>query len=372
LDYNATPAKLKDECKSLFVEQACGGSLQGLKQAKNTWKRWLTYCEESETPPTEATRTQVALWLKSLKSKGKTAPRGALSSLKRACALLGVEMELDCKVVKSQTLCAKAQLEIPAVPFRIKVWMLIEHEAKSSNSFVSALALSWLLLIQGVTRFAHLQRSAYLGEETSYLKFQASSGKERCEGARKPMIWSVPKLMLNGEVLTPLVDEFLEERGKAYEEAEFWLPDFEPRYCDLEKVANLAPHRMGIQRFQRLTAELFKAKGVDIEQVNTFSTYSARRILPTIADAASMSPTERINIGAWTDPKLDKTKKKLTMPDRYAHTALRSKAKAKLKAILAAKLASEGQDVDEDPEWDTIFSTLPKAKALDKAVREYF
>ena len=281
-------------------------------------------------------------------------------------------MELDSKVVKAQTWCAKAQLEVPAVPFRLKVWMLLEREAKSSNGFVSALSLSWVLLIQGVTRFAHLQRSTYLGEEASYLKLQASSGKEKCEGARKPMIWSVPKTMLNGEALTPLIEEYLEERGKAYDESEFWLPDFEPRYCDLGKAASLAPHRMSIQRFQRLTTELFKTKGVNGEQINTFSTYSARRILPTIADAANMSPTERINIGAWTDPDLAKTKKKLAMPDRYAHTALRSRAKAKLKAILAARLAAENLDVDLDPEWDTVFSTLPKAKVLDKAVRACF
>ena len=203
------------------------------------------------------------------------------------------------------------------------------------------------------------------------MKFEATSGKVRCEGVRKPMVWATPKMMLCGDDLEQHVHRYLKERGDAFAEADFWLPDFVPKNAQLSKVTGLAGGRMPIYRFQRLTAELFKAKGVPDDQVAKFSTYSARRVLPTVGDAAGMTPTERLNIGAWTDPKgkLTKARQRLAMPDRYSDTLVRTKAKAKLKAIMAVKMATEDVRIEEDPEWERVLSRLPTSKALEKRVR---
>ena len=322
--------------------------------------------------PGQATKTEVALWLRSLKKGGRTAPRGALASLKRACTLLNVNLELDDKLIKAQTLCANNQMEDRAVPFRLKVWLLLEREAASSNGFVKALSLAWILMIIGVTRFAHLQRSKLIGETDLYLEFEATSGKEKREGARKPMRWCVPRIGLEKGNVRDLVRKFLHGRGKAYNEANFWLPEFGPKQCSLANACTMTKARMSIHRFQRLTWELFRAKGIPEEQVQAYSTYSARRILPTVGDALTMSPTERLNIGAWVDPtgKLDKAKRRLAMPDRYSDERLRSQAKAKLKAVLAVKMALKKIDKDTDLEWTSVFSVFPKPKDLEVAVRK--
>jgi hypothetical protein len=322
--------------------------------------------------PAQATKTELALWLRSLKKGGRTAPRGALASLKRACTLLGVNLELDDKLIKAQTLCANSQVEDRAVPFSVKIWLLLEKEATSSNGFVKAIALAWILLILGVTRFAHLQRSKLIGETDLYMEFEATSGKEKREGARKPMRWCVPRITLNKGDVRDLVKKFLVVRGKAYNQSNFWLPDFGPNHCSIANACSMTKSRMSIHRFQRLTWELFRAKGVPEEQIQIYSTYSARRILPTVGDAIMMSPTERLNIGAWTDPtrKLDKAQKKLAMPDRYSDERMRSKARSKFKATLAVKMALKKMDKDTDHEWSAIFSAFPKLKDLEEVVRK--
>ena len=217
--------QMRADYKALFIEQACCMSQQGLKQRLGAWKRWHAHCSKDDMRPTEARKIKVAPWLKSLKKKGKTAPRGAHAALKRACALLRIDLELDDRMVKAQALCARSQVEKTAIPFRIKVWMLWEREVASSNAYVSAICLAWLLLIMGVTRYAHLWRATLLEGKKSYMTLEASSGKAKCEGVRKPTRWSVPNTLMCGADLSAIVHKYVAERGEECEEASFWLPD---------------------------------------------------------------------------------------------------------------------------------------------------
>jgi hypothetical protein len=59
------------------------------------------------------------------------------------------------------------------------------------------------------------------------------------------------------------------------------------------------------------------------------------------------------------------------MPIRYSDKLNRSKALAKLKAIVAVKMAIKGVPVKEDPEWERVLSKLPTSKALEKRFRSF-
>ena len=69
-DQKTASPDLRDDHKALFIEQACCTSLQSLKQCRGTWRRWATYCEKENMVPRQATKTEVALWLRSLESRG--------------------------------------------------------------------------------------------------------------------------------------------------------------------------------------------------------------------------------------------------------------------------------------------------------------
>ena len=104
-----------------------------------------------------------------------------------------------------------------------------------------------------------------------------------------------------------------------------WLPDFKSARASLAHVTSFTNSRMPIDRFLRFSAQMFKAAGVPDEEISRISTYSARRVLPSIADAAGFNPTERLKIGAWTDKKngnLSEEKVRIAMPDRYSDQGL--------------------------------------------------
>jgi hypothetical protein len=88
------------------------------------------------------------------------------------------------------------------------VWLLFEKELWSDNGYVRALSLAWVLLVTGVMRCAHLQRSRYLDTKENVLKFKATSGKAKCEGVSKPLLWCAPRPLAGGGDLMSHVERF--------------------------------------------------------------------------------------------------------------------------------------------------------------------
>ena len=109
-------------------------------------------------------------------------------------------------MVKGQTLGNRELAEKPAVPLSLRAWLLVERELGSSNFFVKKIALAMFLLLTAVLRFAHLQRSKYTGGRPSYLAFEATFGKARRLGVKKPMAWCAPKASLTGVDIQSLVE----------------------------------------------------------------------------------------------------------------------------------------------------------------------
>ena len=145
-----------------------------------------------------------------------------------------------------------------------------------------------------------------------------------------------------------------------------WLPDFKPARSSLAGVSILTNSRMPIERFLRLSAQMFKAAGIPETEIAKITTYSARRVLPSVADAAALTPTERIKIGAWTDSKggkLAKEKGRLALPDRYSDHRLYTQARAKIKTIIAVRSAIKGHPNEDEASWEDLAAFLPSSKS---------
>ena len=365
------------EFKEIFVEHVCSFSLQGLQQAISSWRRWVKHCEEKGNSPTKISKTLLAVWLKTCKKGGRTAPRSALAALKKMCYLVGIVIDADHGIVKGQTACAAANVEEPAVPLSINTWAWLEQALQSPNMFTRSLALAWILMLNGTLRFAHLQRSMHISTRKGYMEFKAYAGKAKTEGMRKPMSWTVPSITLTGVDLVEIVNKHMKDKGEVLSKADFWLPDFGPSRVNLANVKTLEGRPMSISRFMKFSMELFAGGGIQECEISQISTYSARRVLPTIADASSLTPTERVKIGSWTDStgKLEKTKKQLQMPDRYSDKYLMMQAKAKAKTIISARIAWEAvkdHGLSASMTWEDVLPHVPNPRKLNSAVAAVF
>ena len=75
-----------------------------------------------------------------------------------------------------------------AVPLTLIQWVQLEMVAQSSEGPTQLLVSVWLVMLLGLVRFAHLQRSSVTEPGASFSGV-ASVGKIRVRGVRRPVEW---------------------------------------------------------------------------------------------------------------------------------------------------------------------------------------
>ena len=184
---------------------------------------------------------------------------------------------------------------------------------------VCILCSIWLLLILGCMRFAHLQRSTFVSAGHDHIEFLAARGKSRVDGLRKPFTWRVPFQPLTGLDLGRLFARVIRLVNNSAE-SPFLLPNVLPRTSKVGELKGLRDSPMSAAKFVNLSRDLFAQPPFSLcaDEITSVTTYSARRLLPTLADM-SMLPTEQaLAVGAWTDSALGQQAARRAMPKRYA------------------------------------------------------
>ena len=348
-------------------------SLRGTLSILSRWKSWAV---QRRVPWRSPQPTHIALWLRTLRSRGPTAARGAFNSLRWAETHLGFRAHTACVQVKGQSAIGAAHKEKQATPLPIRIWMFFEHAASSTNDFVALLALIWLLLIAGAVRFAHVQRSRIESLGERMLVGCASRGKRRFQGKRRPFQWSVPRFGLGGIDFGKRLQAAIERAAAGQDIPAFLLFDFAPARSTLENVTSFAPCAMSYARFLKFTRSLLASEPLRLSAADcrSITTYSARRLLPSLADSAGLSITDRLAIGGWTDPapdgqssNLDTQARRMAMPSRYSDQRLAVASRAKeslLRGVATSYKAFRKQfPSSENPEWDAILRFWPSRTA---------
>ena len=122
-------------------------------------------------------------------------------------------------------------------------------------------------------------------------------------------------------------------KGTAY-----LLSDFGPARCGLDAVTETIPKPMGLHRFTFFSTRLFMAPSFSFsaEKAGELAcSYSARQVLPTLAELLRFSDHELLSVGDWQGvasnmPSLTTTSQDIPMPLRYSATKLDTSAAVKL------------------------------------------
>lgn len=297
-----------------------------LQGALRLVRRWRRHCEECKIEPWTPSGIHVALWLSSLKERGPTAPHGAFTTLQWLEKKLGINFHTSSDRVRGQSAVPQSHLETQAVPLSLKLILGLESLVGSRNHAVSALALTWLLLTFAVLRFAHLQRSVILRVLDNSIAAKASLGKRRTQGRRRPFEWRAPRWGIAGGDLGAAVHEQLARSFGGQAQPGFFLPDFSPPRCHVHTATGFSAKPMSLGRFSRLSQQMFQQAPFHLSDVEacTLTSYSARRVLPTVAELARFDPHEMLLVGDWKGAR--GACPDLSMPLRYAdqklHTSL--------------------------------------------------
>ena len=280
-EYSLLDSKSKDEFAAMFFDDMCMVAACTLQSALRTLRRWRCYCREKDISAWRPPCIHVALWLRSLRERGPTAPNGAYCSLKWLEKKIGLRFFASSARVHDQAAVPASHLETQATPLLLIHLIGLERLVSSRNSAVSALALAWVMLTYAVLRFAHLQRSTILRVLDNAISGRASLGKRRTQGRRRPFDWRAPRWGITGLDLGSAVHSFIARAFAGGLQAAFFLPDLLPKRCTLQTCTGFASRSMSIGRFARLSQHMFQQApfSMSAADASAFTSYSARRVL---------------------------------------------------------------------------------------------
>ena len=186
----------------------------------------------------------------------------------------------------------------------------IERRWELNDESWTCLLASWIIAV-GVLRHRHLERSSPRKMTRGFVHFRCSKGKQRRN--RGGFDYAVPSTFMSGWCW-----------------AEKWHPLWLQLSEDTQKRSgvcfNAVGHPWPIGETQRLAQEVFFGK---VEDVHLLTTYSWRRLMPTVAHTIHVAPEVANALGDWQDAsQVDATSK---MPLHYSSVryieSLKSKAR---------------------------------------------
>ena len=356
-DYVVLSPSDKEQFANMFFDDMCLVALPTLQAALRLMQRWRRHCAESNIEPWQPSSIHVAIWLRSLKERGPTAPHGAYATLKWVEKKLGLDFHTSSDRVRGQSAVPQCHTESQAKPLTLSLILGLESLICSRNQAVGALALTWLLLTYAVLRFAHLQRSVILRVLDNGIAAKASLGKRRSQGRRRPFEWRAPRFGVAGCDIGSAVHEHLGRSFGDKTQPGFFLPDFAPPRCALQTATGFSAKPMSLGRFSRLSQQMFQQAPFSLSDMNAalLTSYSARRVLPTIAELVRLDPHEMLLVGDWKGARGDFPD--ISMPMRYADQKLYTSLSVKTELVCVIQhVARQGHAIDT---WDGLSAHFP-------------
>ena len=190
-EFMALPPRLQKEAKEYFFEHHGEASLStstGITSAFRRWRQWieLDAQDAGRKMVFKPTEMHVTLWLHSLRARGPTVPRSAFNSLKWLQVNFGASFHVEVQSVKDAAKEPSLHEPVQAIPLSVKVWLYLEAALTHRNPFVTWLAATWFLIINGVLRFVHVQRSHIYKLTDVGIFGHCSLGKSKRGGRRRP------------------------------------------------------------------------------------------------------------------------------------------------------------------------------------------
>ena len=298
--------------------------LQGLQQVLSTfshatlanairsWKRWDKWGLEQSPrcPPTMANPLLIALFAKDIcdgaESKrrnagGRSAAMGVLNGLlflqTHAAIPIGIDMKICTLFLKEERKLVSGKQALPLTPSEL--WRL-EAWAVSDDKIKSLIASAACVIGTSCLRFRHAQRSKPVSLQDGLWMSVCSQDKVRKHNQRgQPYEWVAYEKHIWHDDIMQRYRQKMHELG--FSNLEFMMPKFQPNRSSMETARTFEAKPMTTATFQKCLRQLITSAPDLGSCVGTCSktTYSLRRLMPTLAELEGLSMEQRFALGNW-------------------------------------------------------------------------
>ena len=341
------PPSIREAYVSQIQNRIASLSTGALSQALNAWKRWCTFCSLTLTnvPPLPATEATIAVFLELVgagkddtATSGKRKRKGGGGAARAVRAGLAtiqdhLEIELHVRDVEVRTAGqhhptkGKGQAQVTSPSDLLNIGTLCASE----NKVAALVAAGIVIITRGGVRYAHAQRSKLIECTPQGALFECSEGKSRHEGKPAPPFqWWVPEVTSDtGPFPKGCVAQFCSVMRKLglKSDIDFILPKLDPPGKGVLGASKVVREPMSLAAFNRTLFQITGLRDKDMIQNSrpTLTSYSLRRLAPTLANTCGLLLHERLPFGNWRGEGLDKVEadaaRKAALPLLYADGA---------------------------------------------------
>jgi hypothetical protein len=219
-------------------------------------------------------------------------------------------------------------------------------ELRRAGDWRFSIVLGALIESYGCLRFAHLQRSNLKQRNAAAFTGECFRGKARVAGTRPGFQWQCPSVGITGIPIAVWIFEAWKRWHKV-------RPQHLGIACDY-----ITGNAVSLAQYNTVIKEILApALDEDSASAPSVSSYSFRRILPTLADIRQLPWEKRTPLGGWkTQGGRDKDKS--AMPIRYADRKDITEQAIKVTAVRV--LAAAVQIAERPATWEAVRAALPK------------
>ena len=356
------PGDQASEVRALILEEWMAASIGHLRRVHRTISRLWNATRAQRASLHDLTYLDVALFLRAARRGGPTAAQGLKRTLGWIQPHWGLTLPLDDTLVVRQARPPASHCEQPAMLMPLGALLALEDAALLGNPYVAFIVSALMAVALGPMRFAHTRRGRHRSTSSWWSEFLVSQGKRRIGGERAPLWVRAPRRGLLGFDWVSAMLRTLELTfGQVQAEWPAYLfPSPYPRRASLLDLRGFERRPLERAHFQRLLRELMGLLGVEGSVIVETTTYSARRVLPTVADAADLTTPQRIHVGSWQGGEAQRA---LAMPRRYSAVDLAKSAEAKHTCIVCIQSALSRMRLDADAvlSWESLLGHFPVA-----------
>ena len=292
---------------------------KSLKAHISGWRRWVKWCDKKRADKDSGSvdevapsRLQVSSFLQEVRSNGPTAAKGVIANFAWFEEHIGVPFNTEAPQLASfwcrahdvqpskKRKTGQAEVPPPSVYHRIATAIstkVVKDQNPSNNATMVFLAMV-LIMIVGCVRYAHAQLSTLTKVTNRFMVFRCSEGKRKVDGVQEPFNWACPRIIWPGVDLWKMIQPLITQIPNC----NYLFPDLAVSgWTGLSASTSWIDRPMPYEKFSKLWRGTLVSMNFCEEWIATFTTYSLRRWLPTIAGALQFSREQKQAIGNWIE-----------------------------------------------------------------------
>lgn len=354
------PQRVQDSMKTIFCKRCNEMTPATAKARTRALTRWKFFCEEVGIDPFPFESTWLAVFLQGLSSQGQTVPATTMAQLKIWAEWLSMSFPSEDSFVLAAASSSSVQVPVKqAMPLSPALLWFWEWCLGDPRDVVVWIAAVWLLLTMGTLRYIHLTRSCITHVQGGGFFGFCYLGKSRSAGKRAPFRWCCPRVTPGGtdlhQVLSSLMSRF--DFTSSVENPRGIIPDTMPARAPFDLVRGFGSSAMQLHTFHRLSRQIVLAARPEFDST-TLTSYSARRLLPSVAELWHVPVEMRNKIGSWNKDEV-REQGKNRMPDVYSHFKLDSALQVKTTIVTnLARLSGDLRAATDTTSWPELCSRL--------------